>query len=577
MAKVLVQRGIRSYDEAREFFRPGQQGLHDPYQLQDMKRAVARLLQAFQQQEKVVFLGDYDVDGTTAVTLMSLFAQDWGLDHEYYIPDRYKEGYGVSAEGVQFALDQGAAVLVTLDCGIKATELLQQATDQGLDVIVCDHHRPGAQLPRAVAVLDPQREDCDYPCPHLTGCGVAFKLLQALVPALCDAGVPAPRPDFDPFREYADLVTLSIACDIVPIVDENRIIAFHGLEKLRSNPLPGLKAMMDQAEGTRDWDISDLVFFLGPRVNSAGRLRHAREAVNVLLGQHRELFQLADDLQAANEERKQLDREMTEQALAQVSRDPEFTQKHSTVLFQPDWHKGVIGIVASRVIEHHYRPTIILTENDGKLVGSARSVSGFDLYEALEGCREHLLQFGGHKYAAGLTMDPSALPAFCKKFDEVVASRILPEQKLPTLFVDLEVDFEEIDARLIRILGQMEPFGPGNRRPVFLSREVKVLDYRVLKEQHIRLQVEQKGRKFEAIGFGLAAKWLRQPADYVDLAFQPIFNTWNQETRINLRLKDFVPTHESVIHPPIALDAAASVAGKSAGADSTVELRAHRQ
>ncbi len=563
LAGILVQRGLTDFNAAKFFFRPSLGDLHDPFLLRDMDLAVGRLVQARLNHEPVLFFGDYDVDGTTAVTMMTLFAEAWGFTFDFYIPDRYTEGYGVSFRGIDTGADIGAGVIVTLDCGIKAMDQLNYARKLGMDVIVCDHHKPGEALPPSTAVLDPMRDDCEYPCKHLTGCGVALKLLQALAPALIEAGVVPPSPEYDPVMEFADLVTLSIACDIVPIVEENRILAFHGLEKIRTQPLPGLQALMKQADGQREWDISDLVFFIGPRINAAGRLSHAREAVEVLQGRSEALEELANDLQVSNDERKLLDRQMTKEALAMIAADPHHPQKHANVLFKEDWHKGVIGIVASRVVEHHYRPTILLTESEGKLVGSARSVVGFDLYAALEAASEHVLQFGGHKYAAGLTMKRESFPAFCKKFDQVVAHSIREDQKMPSLFVDLEIRFADIDARLIRILSQMEPFGPGNRRPVFLSRKVLVRHAQILKEEHVKLVVEQDGRMFEAIGFGLASQWQNSDSQYVDLAFQPVFNVWNQQVKINLRLKDIIPSHEASLTSMAALrsDAAPPVSG----------------
>lgn len=546
LAGILVQRGISSFEQARFFFRPSLTSLHDPYLMKDMDRAVTRIVSAVSAGETILFYGDYDVDGTTAVTMMCLFAEDWGMVYDFYIPDRYTEGYGVSYKGIDYAQEIGASLIVTLDCGVKAVDQLSYARKLGIDVIVCDHHRPGEALPPSVAVLDPLRQDCEYPCKYLTGCGVGLKLLQALSPALVQAGVKGPD-QYDPVASFADLATLSIACDIVPILGENRIIAFHGLEKLKKAPLPGLKAIMDQADGDRSWDISDLVFFVGPRINSAGRLSHAREAVEVMMGKSTALQELAQELQQSNDERKLLDKEMTREALAMIAADATHPHAHSNVLFNEAWHKGVIGIVASRVIEHHYRPTVLLTESEGKLVGSARSVSGFDLYAAIDAASEHVIQFGGHKYAAGLTMKKESFPAFRKKFDQVVAQSITEDQKMPSLLLDLEIGFSEIDAKLIRILREMEPFGPGNKRPVFLSRNVLVRHARIIKEEHVKLVLEQEGRRFEAIGFGLAAKWLGHQAQYVDLAFQPVFNTWKQEVKINLRLKDIIPFHESTV------------------------------
>ena len=568
LAQILLQRGVNTFEEAKYFFRPTLSDLHDPYLLTSMDKAVERLVGARKNGEKVLFFGDYDVDGTTAVTTMCLFAEDWGIDYDFYIPDRYIEGYGVSYKGIDYAVEIGASVVVTLDCGIKAMDQLTYAYKKGLDVIVCDHHKPGPELPPAIAILDPLREDCSYPCTHLTGCGVALKLAQALAPALIEAGIPAPSDDYNPVLEYADLATLSIACDIVPILDENRIIAFHGLQKIRSNPLPGLRALMDQAQGEREWNITDLVFFVGPRINSAGRLSHAREAVEVMMGKSKALEELAQELQQSNDERKLLDKEITQEALAMIAADPTHPGRHSTVLYNEHWHKGVIGIVASRVVEHHYRPTIMLTESDGKLVGSARSVSGFDLYHAIDAASEHLIQFGGHTYAAGLTMKKESFSAFCKKFDQVVAQTIREDQKMPSLFIDLEIGFSSIDARLIKILGQMEPFGPGNRRPVFYSKNVLVRHSRIMKEDHIRLVLEQEGRMFEAVGFGLASKWQKNPSQHVDIAYQPVFNTWKQEIRINLHLKDVVPSHEASITPMEILHSAPAPADPATGTGS---------
>lgn len=562
LAAVLVQRGMEDYEASKNFFRPSLDDLHDPFLLSGMETAVQRLVKAVSDGEKILLYGDYDVDGTTAVTMMSLFAEDWGIAYDFYIPDRYSEGYGLSYKGVDEAVAGGASLMVTLDCGIKAHDQIRYANKSGLDVLICDHHRPGDTLPEAVAILDPLIEP-KYPCTALTGCGVALKLLQALAPRLLDLGISPKSGVKDPVAAYCDLVTLSIACDIVPIIGENRIIAHHGLEKLRTNPVPGLRALKDQSTTERSWDISDLVFFIGPRINSAGRLTHAKEAVHVLMGTSQHLEELAKELQEANDERKLLDKEMTGEALQMIAEDPAHASRVSNVLCKSTWHKGVIGIVASRVIEHHYRPTVLLTESEGKLVGSARSVSGFDLYAALEASSEHVLQFGGHTFAAGLTMKKEAFPAFCKKFDQVVRERITEDQKMPVLHLDREVQFQEVDARLIRILGKMEPFGPGNRRPVFLTRKVKVLHSTILKDSHVKLVVEQNGRMFEAIGFGLASSWLSHQAQLVDIAYQPVFNVWRKEVKINLRLKDIIPSNESniIVQNPSQSDPSSSLTG----------------
>ncbi|MEZ4777375.1 MAG: single-stranded-DNA-specific exonuclease RecJ [Bacteroidia bacterium] len=544
LASILLQRNISSYELANAFFVPDSSLQHDPFLMRDMKEAVNRIIRAKMTGEKIVLYGDYDVDGTSAVTLLALFMSEWAFNFSYYIPDRYKEGYGLSFTGVDSAKKEGAGLIITLDCGIKAVEQIRYAQTQGIDVIVCDHHQPGAVLPHAVAVLDPKREGCDYPFKELTGCGVGLKLIQAITRNFAENGWLSSRPDYDPFHSYCDLVTLSIACDIVPITGENRIIAYHGLHKLRTQPLPGIKAIMAQASEPRDWDISDLVFFIGPRINSAGRLGDAKDAVEVLLGKHDALESLAKELHDSNELRKTLDRQTTLEALEMIDQDKRYAQKSTTVLFNREWHKGIIGIVASRLIEQHYRPTVLLAMADGKLVGSARSVIGFDLYAALESCEELLLQFGGHKYAAGLSLRPDDFVRFAEKFDQIVSETLTEEQRTPVLYIDQPLKFSEIDSRFIRLLNRMEPFGPGNRRPVFISRGVKVLHAVVLKEAHVRFVLQQENIMLEAVGFNLAAQWAKMPEGLLDIAFQPMFNTWNQKVTINLRIKDFRPSNE---------------------------------
>ena len=542
LAGILARRGITRYEAARRFFKPQLGDLHDPLRLRDMDRAVSRLIQAHTRGERVLLFGDYDVDGTTAVALMELALRELGFATTYYIPDRYTEGYGLSYQGIDHGLAAGATVMITLDCGIKGHDKVRYASLKGLDVIICDHHTPGATLPEALAVLDPKRPDCDYPYSELTGCGVGMKLLMALTEGLRLHGSPLPVEDYDPFARYCDLLVLSIACDIVPITDENRIMAYHGLHKLRHDPLPGIAALKAQASDQRDWNIADLVFFLGPRINSAGRLEHALGAVEVLLGQQRDLIQLAAALQTSNDERKTLDREITEQALQAIAAQPDFEQGATTVLCDPSWHKGVIGIVASRLVEHHHRPTVLLTESEGKLVGSARSVPGFDLYQALEACDEHLIQWGGHKYAAGLSLKPEAFETFQRAFDRAVTATITPEQRRPLLWLDADLPFDQINSRLLRLIDYMEPFGPANRRPTFIARGVLVRYETVLKGVHIKLTLQQGDTMWEAIGFNLAARYAALKGQRLDVAFQPIFNTWNGKTRINLRLKDLRPS-----------------------------------
>lgn len=539
LANILVQRNINSYEQAKAFFVPDKSALHDPFLMKNMALAVNRVIEAKEKDEKILVFGDYDVDGTSAVSLLSLFLEEWQFKYLTYIPDRYQEGYGISYQGIDFAKEKEARLMIALDCGIKAVDKVRYANQKEIDVIICDHHRPGKELPPALAVLDPKQSDCPYPFKELTGCGVGLKLIQGVHQRLLQKGHKPQHEHFDPFESYSDLVTLSTACDIVPIEGENRTISYYGLQKLRSNPLPGIGAIMKQAKSQREWDISDLVFFVGPRINSAGRLGHANDAVEVLMGKSHRLDLLADDLQTSNDTRKGIDRQITEEALALIAADNTYADKSTTVLYNPSWHKGVIGIVASRLIEQHYRPTILLTQTEGKLVGSARSVAGFDLYEALQACSEHLLQFGGHKYAAGMSMKEEHFEAFSQQFDQVVSQQILPEQKVPVLYIDHELKFSEITPRFIRLLNRLEPFGPGNRKPIFMSKAVEVLNAKVLKDVHIKFALQQGDCKFEAIGFSMAEKWAQTRHELLDIAFQPIFNTWNHTTKINLQLKDF--------------------------------------
>ena len=546
LAEVMVRRGITDLEAARIFFKPELSQLHDPRLMRDMDRAVERLLHAFRAQELILLFGDYDVDGTTSVALMKRALEDLGFRVAYHVPDRYTEGYGLSFQGIDAGHRQGATLMITLDCGIKGTEKVRYASLKGMDTIICDHHTPGAALPPALAVLDPKRPDCAYPYQELTGCGVAMKLLMALVDEMRLQGLPLPDRDYDPLGRYSDLLALSIACDIVPITGENRVLAYHGLQKLREDPTPGVAALKAQARDERDWTISDLVFFIGPRINSAGRLHHAHGAVEVLLGKQQELIQLAQDLHDSNEARKDLDRSITAEAMAQAVANPAFAEAHTTVLYGPEWHKGIIGIVASRLVEAYHRPTVLLTRSNGKLVGSARSVPGFDLYQALEACDGHLLQWGGHKYAAGLTLEEERFEAFRQAFEAAVARHITPEQRNPVLYLDSEVNFKEIEARLVRLIDRMEPFGPQNRRPTFYTRDVEVSHVTVMKEKHVRLVLQQGQTLWEGVGFNLAEKYHALQGQRLDVAFQPFFNTWNQKVKLNLRLKDIKPAHEAI-------------------------------
>lgn len=536
LANILFQRGIKSYAAARAFFRPDLEALSDPYLMQDMEVAVHRILDAYEQKEKVLLIGDYDVDGTSAVALCAMVFSDWGISVDYYIPDRYKEGYGISMQGIDYAHSQGASLIISLDCGIKAFEPVRYARSLGLDMIICDHHQPGDALPDALAILDPKRADCAYPFKALSGCGVGFMLLRATFKALLLAGKL--DPSMDPQPKYIDLVALSVACDIVPIQGENRIIAYHGLKKLRTDPLPGLEAIMALAKGQRDWSVSDLVFFIGPRVNAAGRLGDAKDAVAVLLGDKALLAEKARQLDVVNEARKELDRQITEEALSLIEQDAHFAQKTTTVLYHPDWHKGVVGIVASRLIESHYRPTVLLAPSDDKWVGSARSIPGFDLYEALEECADCLLQFGGHTHAAGLSIAPERLTEFQVRFDEVVNRRLPEAARQPVLEIDHPLTFDEIDDYLVRQIHLMAPFGPGNPRPVFMTRGVEIADFRIMKEEHLKWTFRQEQRTLEGLAFFGAHRWGGMDGGRVDIAYQLEWNHWNGQRSIVLKIKD---------------------------------------
>lgn len=538
LANILMQRGFNDFDAAKAFFQPDKASIHDPFLMKDMDKATERVLKAKQTKEKILIYGDYDVDGTTAVTLMALFLSDWGMDFEYYIPDRYKEGYGISFKGIDYAATIGATLIIALDCGIKANDKVKYANIKGIDFIICDHHTPGTELPPAYAILDSIQAGCHYPCKDLTGCGVGMKLAQALTQTFVKAGYSLPHAAYNPFDAYCDLVTLSIACDIVPIVGENRITAFWGLEKMRKNPCPGIKAIMNLAQQERKWDISDMVFFIGPRINSAGRLGSAKEAVEVLLGKSDVLVRLANELHDANDERKHIDAEITIEALKIIAEDSTYPDKNTTVIYKAEWHKGVIGIVASRLIEKHYRPTVLFTKSEGKLVGSARSVYGFDLYNALETCADLMVQFGGHKYAAGMTIEEDKYEQFALAFEKAVSSQIRPENKEPILHIDHELAFSEINEKFIRLLHRMEPFGPGNLEPVFLTKKVKILDYSILKDLHVRIVLQHQNISFNAVGFNMVEKFLPLKSEYLDITYQLNFNHWNGKTLVQLMLKD---------------------------------------
>lgn len=535
IASLLVQRGIETFDQAKAFFRPSLNDLHDPYLMKDMDKAVARIEKAIASGENILVFGDYDVDGTTAVALMSSYLRSYYPNVATYIPDRYAEGYGVSFQGIDFADDNGFSLIIALDCGIKSIDKVEYARQKNIDFIICDHHRPGNELPDAVAVLDPKRDDCAYPYDELCGCGVGFKLIQAL------AGNRG-QTIFD-LIPYLDLVATAIAADIVPITGENRVLARFGLDVINDKPRPGIKALIKNIKKQK-LTITDVVFIIAPRINAAGRIKHGNYAVSLLTEFNlQQAEEFAGQIETFNADRKDLDKQITKEALQQIVGNGE-QERFTTVVFQEDWHKGVIGIVASRLTEVYYRPTLVFTKSGDKLAASARSVKDFDVYNALEACSEYLEQFGGHMYAAGLTLKESEYENFKRQFEKVVSETITPDLLVPEISIDAEMDFDTIDDKLVRILKQMEPFGPGNMTPVFLAKGLTDTGYGKAigqDEEHLRLFVKQHpdDNGFAAIGFGLANKLdLTQNRSRFDAVFSIDENEWNGNVSLQLRLRD---------------------------------------
>lgn len=534
LARLLVQRGVHDFEAARSFFRPDLDHLHDPFLMKDMDKAVERLTLAMASQEKILVYGDYDVDGTTSVAMFYGFLHTVYDQLDYYIPDRYAEGYGVSTQGIDWAAENGFSLIVCLDCGVKSIDKVKYAKSLGIDFIICDHHRPGAELPPAAAVLDPKRDDCHYPYKELTGCGVGFKLLSAF----CLQN----GQDIDQLFSYLDLLVVSIASDIVPITGENRVLAYYGLQRLNSLPRTGLMALIRIAGLTKELDIMSVVFGLGPRINAAGRIKHAKEAVRLLLCEdEEEAGTFAQSINKHNSDRRTFDTSITDEALSMIQGDAWLSSAKSTVLFKQDWHKGVIGIVASRCIEHFHRPTIILTESNGKAAGSARSVPGFDVYEAIEECSELLEQFGGHTFAAGLTLPIENIDAFRLRFEEIVSNRIQPDQLLPMINIDLELKLDAISGKFYSILKQMSPFGPGNMIPVFVSRGVSIAGRpTIMKEKHLKFEVYQDNSPaFTVVAFGMVHIYpdLMSGRPF-DICYQLDENNYRDKKTLQLMLKD---------------------------------------
>ncbi|WKB82658.1 single-stranded-DNA-specific exonuclease RecJ [Cellulophaga lytica] len=534
VAKLLLQRGITTFEEAKKYFRPQLSDLHDPYLLKDMDLAIARIEQAIANEENIMVFGDYDVDGTTSVALVSSYLQSYYPNVTTYIPDRYKEGYGVSYAGIDYADDNDISLIIALDCGVKAVDKVAYAKEKGVDFIICDHHRPGATLPNAVAVLDAKRADCNYPYDELCGCGVGFKLIQAL-------GSKRGQTIED-LVPYLDLVATAIGADIVPITGENRVLAYFGLKVINSTPRAGFKAIINQIK--KDvLTITDVVFVIAPRINAAGRMVHGLHAVNLLTETNLEQAEeLAAAIEQYNADRRELDQEITKEALVQITDNKE--DKHFTsVVYNENWHKGVIGIVASRLTETYYRPTLVFTKSGKKLAASARSVKGFDVYNALEACADHIEQFGGHKYAAGLTLSEAQYDGFKTAFEKVVAETIDPNLLTPEITIDAELNFNEISPKLMRIIKQMEPFGPGNMSPVFMASNLQDTGYAKgvgQEEAHLKLAAVQNGSSpIGAIGFNLGNKLpLVQNKKPFSAVFSLDENEWQGVVSLQLKLRD---------------------------------------
>ena len=545
LVNLLVQRGITTYDEAKSFFRPSLDDLHDPFLMRDMDKAIERIGEALAKKEHILVYGDYDVDGTTAVSLVYTFLKVYSGNIGYYIPDRYKEGYGISQQGIDWAKENGYSLIVALDCGIKSNDKVAYASTLGIDFVICDHHRPGAEIPDAIAVLDPKRNDCTYPYKELSGCGIGFKLIQAFAQV---NHVP-----FVQLEQFLDLVAISIAADIVPITGENRILAYYGLQRINKEPRPGIKAILELSGIKKELVINDIVFTIAPRINAAGRIEHGEKAVELLIQKKEDLASfLGDDINEQNTTRKNLDTLITDQALQQIERDESFRNRKSTVVYNPEWHKGVIGIVASRLTDKYYRPTIVLTRSNGHVSGSARSVKDFDVYNAIESCSDLLEQFGGHMYAAGLTMKEENVEAFSERFEKIVASTIEDRMLTREIEVDAELNLKDITPSFYRILKQFAPFGPGNMAPIFRTSGVRDNGRgRVVGNNHLKLSLTQEelnSSLFDGIAFQLGHHHpMVEQQESFDVVYHVEENTFNGRTSLQLNIKDLKFSKQHVL------------------------------
>lgn len=554
LANLLAQHGVSSYDEAKAYFRPQLEHLHDPFLMKDMHEAVERVEKALKRDEKILVYGDYDVDGTTAVALVYTFLKTIHEKVDFYVPDRYSEGYGISFKGIDFAAQNGFSLIIALDCGIKAVEKVDYANEHKVDFIICDHHRPGDKLPAACAILDPKREDCNYPYKELAGCGIGFKLVQAFA---WKNNIP-----FSSLEEYLDLVVVSIASDIVPITGENRVLAYYGLKRINTNPRAGLEAILNVSnkysksnggdgvnkQYIRELTINDLVFIVGPRINAAGRIESARNSVELLITRDPErAFNLGNQINEINTERKTLDSHATLHALEIMHADPKLNDRKGTVLFHPEWHKGVIGIVASRLIETYYRPTVVLTLSEGLVTGSARSIKGFDIYDAVDACGDLLEHFGGHTYAAGLSLKPENLEKFKERFEEYVSSHLSEELSIPEIEIDAKLDLHDITRKFFEILKQFAPFGPGNMSPVFETDNViDAGKAKIVGNNHLKLEVFQRDVRSEPIS-SIAFQQGEENFAYIrdgnpfNICYHIEENEWNGKKSFQLNIKDIKP------------------------------------
>lgn len=534
LCQILVQRGITDFNAAKSFFRPTITDIHSPWLMKGMEVAVTRILEAIDKKEKILIYGDYDVDGTTAVAIVFDFLATLfeSANLEYYIPNRYKEGYGLSKKGVDYAVENGFKLLITLDCGIKSSELILEAKNRGVETIICDHHLPGKDLPQAVAILNAKQKDCGYPYKELCGCGVGFKLIHAIAQK---KGFPE-----NSYLKYLELVATAIAADIVPITGENRLLTFHGLKQVNASPSIGIKALIELSELKGPVNISSLGFMIGPRINAAGRMDDAKKAVALFIEKDpSKALYIASLLQTDNIHRKEADKEITKDAISIIEENYNESNKKSTVLYSPEWHKGVIGIVASRLLERFYKPTIIFTKSGDVVAGSARSIPGFNIHEGLEQCRELLIGFGGHYFAAGMTLLPENIEAFKNKFEKIVDDTLEPHHFIPEIHIDAEVLLSDLTPMFFNIMQQMEPFGPENAKPIFCATNLKNAGSRIVKENHVRFQVEQNGTMYNGIGFNLAEKY-KEIADqtHLDLVFTLEENSFNGTTTLQLKVID---------------------------------------